>query len=386
MSMTLLGGYPDRHIVFLGANSSHLFGQLARLYVKSKFLSSGDELVLASENHLANVKPWIEAVREIGGRTLWWTSCDLSQKIGAFSNGEYFAASTDFNSLLSANTRLVCLSHSSNILAQLRDIKALCRKVRQQCPRAHIVVDGVAACPHSYAAVDDLGVDFYCVSYHKSFGPHIGAMIGRKDAIGDIVTKAPLKNEKEVYQIFESGTLNYEGCNGIIGVGNYFAALGSFGRNNESHEICKASKTGEDSIQNPIWSAVNRVLCAGVVKEAYHRISVVEKECLDYVIDKLRQCKNVRIIGNCHDLPIVAFVHSTISSQMIVEWCSQHQVIIRCGSFLTTEILQAEFNIGRQCNSDDFGGIVRISFCHYNTLGEAHKVVDVLQSMNAWNC
>jgi len=380
MSMTLLGGSCDRHKVFLGANASSLFDRLARRFVDSGFLSEGDEVILASENHLANVNPWKNAARETGAQIVWWTR---KQSASEFL-GEHCFASTHFNDLLSDNTRVVCISHSSNILGSARDLQALCKEVRQKCPRAHIVVDGVAAAPHLYPAVDKLGVDWYCVSYHKLFGPHIGVIVGRNDAVKDLATKSP-KEETDPYRMLETGTINYEACSGIIGLGCYFAALASFERDLMlQDDVNNSYQTGEDPMQTPKHSLISKVLCQDLVKEAYRRINLVEKECIDYVVDKLRSCKLVQIIGDNHNLPIVSFLHTTIPSKSIVEWCSQHHIDIRCGSFLTTEILQTEFNVDKVCKGNS-GGIVRISFCHYNNLSDAQQVVIALQSMPGWD-
>lgn len=371
VALTLLGGSHDRHKVFLGANASSMFENLARCFVDRGSLKEGDEIILASENHTANTIPWIKAAGKTGARILWWTQHPLS-------HNDDFEHSTDFNELLSVNTRLVCLSHSSNILGSIRDIRLICEKVRQKCPRAHIIIDGVASAPHVYPAVDYLGVDWYCVSFHKLFGPHLGAMVGRTSALDDIL-KSETSPDPDPYTVLEHGTLNYEGCNGIIGLGRYFSALAEFGckvsKKKLNHNV---SQVGDDPIQRCGVAPID--LSAKLVAEAYRRINRVEKECLEYVMECLLQNPLLRVIGDkTRDLPIISFVHKSIPSEEIVDHCYRHNICIRFGAFLTTDLLQKEFDFATGC-----GGIVRASFCHYNTMDDARHLMATLRELKYW--
>ena len=69
---TLLGATEDEHFMFFGANASSLFEKLAHLYVQTGLLKSGDELIICTENHLANVTPWVTAARSVGATVKWW--------------------------------------------------------------------------------------------------------------------------------------------------------------------------------------------------------------------------------------------------------------------------------------------------------------------------
>jgi selenocysteine lyase/cysteine desulfurase len=381
VSITLLGGSHERHTAFFGSNASSLFERLAHRYVDSGFLSKGDEIILASESHVANVDPWLNAAQEIGAEVMWWTQTSETSALHP-SSGKSFR-STNFSRLLSNKTRIVCLSHSSNVLGSVRDIKALCTEVRQKCPKAHIVVDGVAVAAHLYPHVDKLGVDWYCVSCHKMFGPHVGIIIGRNDAVKYLEKELSPHKKEDVYRMLEIGTINYEACNGIIGLGGYIGALASFDWNHKNSDKV-SHRPGENPVQTSASPLVSRRLCEDDVLEAFQRINMVEKVLLDDVIGKLRICKNVQILSDTPDLPIISFFHSKISSKAIVEWCSKNCIDIRCGSFLTTGILQTELNFVDQCK-ESFGGIVRISFSHYNNSDDAKRVIATLQSMPGWD-
>ena len=369
VTMTILGGSQDTHRVFLGANASSMFESLSRSFVDSGSLKHSDDIILASENHTANVIPWIKAANETGANVLWWT-----KRLMPYNESDVH--SSDLNELLSVNTRLVCLSHASNILGSIQDIRSICQNVRQRCPHAHIIIDGVAAAPHINPAVDYLGVDWYCISFHKLFGPHLGAMIGKISAINDML---PSKYSTEPYKIFENGTLNFEGCNGLIGLGSYVSDLAKIGSKiTKVAQVQRLSQAGDDPIQR--CEVAPNDLSQELVHEAYWRIKLVEKEFVEYMMEFLGQNPLVRIIGDeSRDIPIFSFVHQTIPSKNIVDHCYRQNVCIRCGFFLTTTILQKEFDYDAIS-----GGIVRVSFCHYNNMDDARRLVAALAEIEQW--
>jgi selenocysteine lyase/cysteine desulfurase len=374
VTMTLLGGSEERHKVFFGQNASSLFESLARLYVRSGFLRQNDHVILASENHSANVVPWVDAVARTGAHLRWWTVKDSSLPTKSYT------ASTDILKLLCPNTRLVCLSHASNVLGSVRDIRTICYQVREKCPRAHVIIDGVAAAPHVFPAVDISGVDWYCVSFHKIFGPHIGAIVGRNCALDDICNSEGYEDGQT--KILEMGTLNYEGCSGIVGLGQYFSALACFDSGiamKKNDEILP----GDNPVQCQVSSFASDI-SVNLVMKAYERIKEVEIKCLEYVKQSLSRNKMIQMIEDeSHNLPIISFVHKNIPSKEIVEHCSRHHIIIRCGSFLMTEIFQSELYLEEHCSNED-QGIVRASFCHYNTYEEAKAFIATLHNINGW--
>jgi len=372
VTLTLLGGSEEKHKVFFGMNASSLFESLARLYVSSGFLRRNHHIILASENHSANVEPWIDAAARTGAKLRWWTVNDSSLA----SN---IVASNNIQKLLSPDTRLVCLSHSSNVLGTVRDIRTICNQIREKCPHAHIIVDGVAAAPHIFPAIDHLGVDWYCVSFHKLFGPHIGAIVGRICALSNIChTKGDQDRQSKV---LETGTLNYEACSGIVGLGQYFATLASFASGiplKKNEELLP----GDNPIQ--FRESFELDISIEIVMKAFERIHEIEKKCLEYVKKSLSRNNQIQLIEDeGHSLPIISFVHKKIPSNEIVDHCSRNLIIIRCGTFLTTELFQRELNVEEHCIKED-QGIIRASFCHYNTLEEAEMFIATLYKINGW--
>lgn len=121
-------------------------------------ISSDDEIVLAVENHLANIDCWIELARETGASIVWWEITGNDHE--------------DLVSILSNKTRVVAISHVSNIFGEVHDLPKIGEIVKSKAPRADLVVDGVAAVPHVFADLKNLPwVDWYVISAHKLFGP-----------------------------------------------------------------------------------------------------------------------------------------------------------------------------------------------------------------------
>jgi len=267
--LSLLGASPSSHRLFLGGNATSLINSLAVTMAESGFLLEGDEVVISSENHRANVDPWVRAARKVGARVKWWTAPYClredrhTDKSGADVEnkgddcGDY--SSPCLSDLLSPRkTRIVAVSHASNLLGMVRDIRAVARLVQKRTEgRAQVVVDGVAAVPHVPAdlsgklamALSGKGTDqgsnccdgvvhWYAVSCHKAFGPHLGCLCGTHGAVEGVTrgngVGAPAYHSPGIAHdddgswlrsVLERGTLNYESCAGIMGVALYFQSL-----------------------------------------------------------------------------------------------------------------------------------------------------------------
>jgi selenocysteine lyase/cysteine desulfurase len=334
------------HFVALGANASTLLFTLAQRYVQTGMLQKHDEIVISLENHRANVQPWEEAAQLVGAQIKIWDS-----------------TTTDLNFVLTERTRIVAVSHASNIVGTLFDVCKIQSIVHQCCCKAHVVVDGVAAAPHCFANLKESQVDWYVVSFHKLFGPHLAALCGRNATI------------PELLQInLQIGTVNYEACEGIVGLGKYFTKLSSYKRARGSISTPESSAKTADTV----------LLTHQHMQDSYSFIENAESPLIQALLDGLLTCKKVRVIsmgtGNyvASNLPIVSFLHQDIPSSQIVSVCSKGGVICRNGTFLSTNAFRDKHNI------DDVEGVVRFSLAHYNTLSEVRYVLRLLRSIPGW--
>ena len=190
-----------------------------------KDLNPGDEIILSEIEHHANIIPWQMVAQK------------YNLKIKYINITESFNLDIDhFESLLSSNTKVVSIVGESNMSGMLPDIKKLNSLIREKT-NAIYIVDGAQLVPHRKIDVQDLGIDFICVSGHKMLGPTgIGVVWGRKELLekldpvyggGDMIeevfyetaTWAPIPHK------FEAGTPPYVEAIGLGAAVDYLTKL-----------------------------------------------------------------------------------------------------------------------------------------------------------------
>ena len=198
-----------------------------------KELSPGDEIILSEIEHHANIIPWQMAAEK------------YSLKINYINITESFDLDLDhFESLLSAKTKVVSIVGESNMSGMLPDIQKLNSLIKEKTDAIYIV-DGAQLVPHRKIDVQELGIDFICVSGHKMLGPTgIGVVWGRKELLdkldpvyggGDMIeevfydsaTWAPVPHK------FEAGTPPYVEAIGLGAAVDYLSNLNM--KNVEKH-------------------------------------------------------------------------------------------------------------------------------------------------------
>ena len=135
-----------------------------------KNLNQGDEIILSEIEHHANIIPWQMAADK------------YNLNIKFINVDESFNLDIDhLKSLLSSKTKIVSIVGESNISGMLPDIKEIVTIVKSKSD-ALFILDGAQLVPHRSVDVQDLGIDFLCVSGHKMLGPTgIGVVWGRKE-------------------------------------------------------------------------------------------------------------------------------------------------------------------------------------------------------------
>ena len=135
-----------------------------------KNLNQGDEIILSEIEHHANIIPWQMAAEK------------YNLNIKFINVDESFNLDIDhLKSLLSSKTKIVSIVGESNISGMLPDIKEIVTIVKSKSD-ALFILDGAQLVPHRSVDVQDLGIDFLCVSGHKMLGPTgIGVVWGKKE-------------------------------------------------------------------------------------------------------------------------------------------------------------------------------------------------------------
>jgi len=121
-------------------------------------MQAGDEIVLSVMEHHANIVPW-HFLRERQGVKLVWVETEPD---GSLDPARVLAAITP-------RTKLIAVTHMSNVLGTVVDIKAITKGARAL--GVPVLADGSQAAVHMPVDVQDLGVDFYPITGHKLYGP-----------------------------------------------------------------------------------------------------------------------------------------------------------------------------------------------------------------------
>src|SRR5205085_1888382 len=130
-------------------------------------IKAGDEIVLSIMEHHSNVVPW-HFLRERQGAVIKWAPVD--------EEGNFLVE--EFEKLLSPRTKLVAITHMSNMLGTLVPVKEVVRRAHAR--GIPVLLDGAQAAVHLEVDVQDIGCDFYAVTGHKLYGPTgIGVLYGK---------------------------------------------------------------------------------------------------------------------------------------------------------------------------------------------------------------
>jgi cysteine desulfurase family protein (TIGR01976 family) len=322
-------GRPEE--IVLGPNTTSMMRNLAAA-MAGRF-SPGDEVVLTVFDHESNIGPWL-ALEKAGVTFRFWgidpetLEPDLAE----------------LDRLMGPRTRLVAVTHTSNILGSIMPIPEIARFVHER--GAEIVVDAVAYAPHRAVDVQALDVDYYVFSFYKTYGPHFAVMYGKYDKLFELdglyhyfygKDKVPAK--------LEPGNTNYELAWGVVGIVDYLEALGGGGGR----------------------PAIERAFADIAAHEA-----VIGERLLAY----LRARNDVRIIGRrdadpAARVPTIAFKLQDREAAPVVAAIDAAGVGMRHGDFHSRRLVE-------HLGLDDRGGVCRVSMVHYNTVEEVDRLIAAL--------
>ena len=159
----------DAEIIFT-RNATEAINLVASSYGAPR-IGEGDEILLTIMVHHSNIVPW-HFLRERQGAVLKWAPVTDA---GEFPLDE-------FEQLISSRTKLIALTHMSNVLGTVVPIKEVARIAHER--GIPVVVDGAQGAVHLPVDVQDLGVDFYAFTGHKLYGPTgIGVLYGKRELL-----------------------------------------------------------------------------------------------------------------------------------------------------------------------------------------------------------
>lgn len=188
-------------------------------------LQEGDVVLTTMMEHHANLVPWQEAVRRVGGRI---EAVSLS-KDGLLDMEDYQAK-------LKLKPKLVAMVQVSNALGTINPVAEMTKMAHKA--GAIVLIDGAQALPHMKVNMSEIGCDFYAFSGHKMLGPMgIGVLWGRKallEQMPPFLVGGGMINEVEMGHStwadlpdkFEAGTPNVAGAVGLMAAVQYLENLG----------------------------------------------------------------------------------------------------------------------------------------------------------------
>ncbi len=212
-----------KEIIFV-RGTTEAINLVAQSYARPR-LKPGDEILLTTLEHHANIVPWQMVCEQTG--------CSL--KVAPINTrGELIF--DEYVKLLSPRTRIVAVAHVSNALGTILPVKRIVDAAH--AIGAIVLVDGAQAVPHAHVDVRTLGCDFYAFSGHKMYGPTgIGALYGREELLqsmppwqggGDMILTVSFEKTtyNELPAKFEAGTPNISGAVGLAAAMDYMEGLG----------------------------------------------------------------------------------------------------------------------------------------------------------------
>ncbi|MEQ8258220.1 MAG: cysteine desulfurase [Roseovarius confluentis] len=166
-------GVADEDQIVLNSGTTEGINMVAYGWAMPR-MEAGDEIVLSVMEHHANIVPW-HFLRERQGVALKWVDTDST---GALDPQKVFDA-------IGPKTKLVALTHLSNVLGTKVDIKAITDAAHEK--GVPVLVDGSQAAVHMPVNLDELGVDFYAITGHKLYGPSgSGAIFVKKERLAEM--------------------------------------------------------------------------------------------------------------------------------------------------------------------------------------------------------
>lgn len=294
---------------------------LGRQYIKA-----GDEIIISAMEHHSNIVPW-QFVCETTGAKL--------QVIPVKDNGDLDINA--FSQLLNKHTRIVALTHVSNVLGTVNPVKQIISLAHEK--NVPVLLDGAQAISHLPVDVQALDCDFYVFSSHKMYGPTgVGVMYAKQKWLhsmppyqggGSMIRQVTLAKTTyaDLPYKFEAGTANIAG---VIGLG----------------------------------TAIDFLSQLGMEQVAEH-----ETQLLQYALQRLTTIPGLRLIGTpSQQAAAISFVLQNIHPHDAGTALDAYGVAVRVGHHCAMPLME-RFAVP---------ATIRVSFGIYNTPAEIDKLADSL--------
>lgn len=313
-----IGANSEKEIVFTSGTTESI-NLLARSIGNT--LKPGDEILISEMEHHSNIVPW-QMTAQRTGATLKYLSIKETGELDISNPGKYFTS----------NTKIISLTHMSNVLGTINPIKKLSAKAHQV--GAIMIVDGAQGASHLPVDVKELGCDFYAFSGHKMLGPTgIGVLWGKTEHLeemdpfmggGEMINTVTMESStwNDIPYKFEAGTPNFAQA---VGLGAAIDYLQNIGMDN---------------------------------------IAAHEQMLIEYALGKLNQIDGLRIHGSAKDRGgVISFNIDGIHPHDLAQFLNEDNIAIRVGHHCAQPLLKT---LGETATA-------RMSFYIYNDESDVDK-------------
>lgn len=324
-----INAYSEKEIIFTSGTTESL-NLLA--YSLSKTLKKDDEILISEMEHHSNIVPW-QLIAKNTGAKLTYIPVNKAGELDLTNHEDYFKN----------NTKIVSITHISNVLGTINPIKLLAKMAHKV--GALFIVDGAQGVPHMNVDIREINCDFYVFSGHKMLAPTgIGILWGKYDLLndmepfmggGEMIDKVTLKDStwNEVPYKFEAGTPNFAQAVGLGAAIDYLNSVG---------------------IQS---------------------ISEHESELTQYALTKLKKINNIKIHGESAKRGgVISFNIKGVHSHDLAQFLNEENIAIRVGHHCAQPLLD---NLGETSTA-------RISFYLYNYESDVEKFCKALTKIQTY--
>lgn len=322
-----IGASSEKNIVFTRGCTESI-NIVAGGFAKG-ILKKGDEILITSLEHHANIVPWQMAC-ELSGAIL--------KVVPLIDTGEVDIKA--YKQMLTDKTKIVAMVHASHVLGTILPVKQMIKWAHEK--NIPVMLDGAQAIPHMPLDIQELDCDFYTFSVHKMGGPTgLGVLYGKKkwlDQIpafeggGDMTKKVTFEKYEyaEVPQKFEAGTMPFAE---VIA----FDALIDF-----------------------------------LEKINMGKMFQYEQDLLHYTEKEFNQIEGLYMMGSSADKEAVISFHIGDNDVKLLEkyLSNDHNIFVRAGELSAQPLMKL---LGVK-------GLLRVSFCYYNTKDEVDTLVKALKT------
>jgi cysteine desulfurase/selenocysteine lyase len=316
-----LGASRPEEIIFT-RNATEAINLVAYTFGRDQVKSADDEIVLSIMEHHSNIVPW-NFLRERHGNVIKWAPCD--------DDGNFLL--DEFEKLLTPRTKMVALTHMSNMLGSIVPIKQAVKIAHDR--GIPVLIDGSQGAVHLDVDVKDIDCDFYVCTGHKIYGPTgVGVLYGKYDRLAAM---RPFNGGGEMIKEVWEDRVTY---------------------GDPPHRF--------EAGTPPIVQAIGLGAAIDYINEiGKPRIRAHEQDLMRYAHARLGEINSLRIFGQARDKgPIISFEMKGAHPHDVATVIDRSGVAVRAGTHCVMPLL-ARFGVTATC---------RASFALYNTRDE----VDVL--------